>query len=82
VNGYSDYITIDRATRRVEFRELTDVMAENLSEIATVVSLNFIGGKTTVWEGGVPRVEHIDRSALMELKRRALWRDGHLGWVS
>lgn len=82
MNGYYDCIAIDRATRKVEFRELTDVMAENLSEIATVISLNFVGGKTTVWQDGEPRVEHIDRSALMELKRRAVWRDQHLGWVS
>jgi len=69
---FAEYITIDNETNRIEFRELTDVMAENLSETAAVVSLNFMGGKTTVWRDREPHVEHVSRSTLMELKRRAI----------
>ena len=78
----NEYLTIDNKTKRVELRELTDVMAENLSELATVVSMSFIGGKTTVWKDRTPRVIAVDGGTLMELKRRAIWRDAHLGWVS
>lgn len=78
----NEYLTINNETNAIELRELTEVMAENLSECATVVSLNFAGSKTTVWRNRKPRVEHVDRSTLLELKRRAVWRDEHLGWVS
>ena len=79
---FAEYLSIDNETRKVEFRELTEVMAENLSECATVVSLNFIGGKTTVWRDRVPSVVGVDGGTLMELKRRAVWRDEHAGLIS
>lgn len=79
---YIECLSVNNETNAVEFRELTEVMAENLSEIATVFSLNFVGAKTTVWKDREPRVVSVDRSTLMELKRRAIWRDAHLGWVS
>lgn len=82
MNAYNECLTIDNETRKVEIRELTDVMAENLSETATVMSLNFIGGKTTVWRNRQPSAEYVSRSTLMELKRRVIWRDSHLGWTS
>lgn len=79
---YREYLSIDNATMKVEVRELTEVMAENLSEIATVVALGFSDGKTTVWRNRVPSVQLVDRSTLCELKRRAVWRDAHAGWLS
>lgn len=79
---FAEYLTINNETNRVELRELTPVMAENLSEIAKVVSMNFVGDTTTVWSERVAHEMHVDRSTLMELKRRAVWRDQHLGWVS
>ena len=79
---FIECLTIDGQTNRVELRELTETMAENLSEIATVVSLNFIGSTTTVWRNRVPSVEFIDRSTLYELKSRAILRDKHLGPIS
>ncbi len=79
---FTEYLTIDNQTNAVELRELTDVMAENLSEVATVISVNFLGSKTTVWRDRIARVEFIDEGTLMELKRRAIWRDKHLGWMS
>lgn len=79
---YIECLSINDKTHKVEFLELTETMAENLSEIATVVSLNFLGSATTVWRNRVRRVEPIDRGALYELKRRAIWRDEHAGLVS
>lgn len=79
---FAEYLTIDNETSRVELRELTEVMAENLSETATVVSMEFIGGKTTVWRDRVPSVVGVDGGTLLELKRRAEWRDGRNGWIS
>lgn len=79
---FNEYLAIRNDTHKVELVELTDTMAENLSEIATVVSVNFVGNRTTVWRDRVPSVEFVDRSALMELRHRTLWRDEHLGWVS
>lgn len=79
---FAEYLTINNETNRVELRELTDVMCENLSEIATVIACNFVGDTTTVWSERVAHEMHVDRSALLELKRRAVWRDTHLGWVS
>ena len=79
---FTEYLTIDNQTNAVELRELTDVMAENLSEVATVISVNFLGSKTTVWRDRIARVEFIDEGTLMELKRRAIWRDKQLGWMS
>lgn len=79
---FAEYIAIDNETRKVELRELTETMAENLSECATVISLNFIGSKTTVWRDRIPSVASVDAGALMELKRRAVWRDEHAGMLS
>ena len=79
---FNEYLTIDNKTNRVELREMTEVMAENLSEMATVVSMEFTGGKTTVWRDRVPSVMAVDGGTLMELKRRAVWRDEHNGIMS
>lgn len=79
---YSECICVDNETRRVEVRELTEVMAENLSEVATVMSLNFLGGKATVWRDGVRECVPLDRGTLLELKRRAIWREEHAGMLS
>ena len=79
---FAEYLAIDNETRKVELRELTDIMAENLSEIATVVSMNFVGSKTTIWHDRTPSTASVDASALMELKRRAIWRDERCGWLS
>lgn len=79
---FNEYLAIDNATNRVEVRELTDVMAENLSEVATVVALNFLGSKTTVWRDRAATTEHVSRSTLMELKHRIVWRTEHLGPIS
>lgn len=79
---YAEYIAINERTRKVELVELTDVMAENLSELATVVSVETIGGKATVWRNRKPRVIAVDGSAVAELKRRAVWREEHAGMLS
>lgn len=79
---FIECMVINDKTNAVELRELTETMAENLSEIATIVSTNFIGNKTTVWRNRVPSVERVSRSTLLELKRRVLWHDAHLGWTS
>ena len=79
---FAEYLTIDNQTHKVELRELTETMAENLSEIATVMSVNFIGGKATVWRDRVPSVIAVESSVIAELKRRAVWRDRHVGLMS
>lgn len=79
---FAEYIAIDNETRKVEVRELTETQAENLSECATVVALSFTGCKTTVWRDRVPSVKHVSRSALLELKHRAVWRDERCGMLS
>ena len=79
---YIECLVRDNKTNAIELRELTETMAENLSEIATVMSVNFLGNKTTVWRNRVPSVEVVEPSALMELKRRAIWRDAHIGFLS
>ena len=67
---------------KVELRELTDVMAKNLSEAAEVISVNFIGGKTTVWKNRVAHEIAVDEGAILELKRRIVWREEHAGMLS
>ena len=79
---YAEYIAIDNQTRKAEVLELTEVMCANLSEVATVMSTEVLGGKVTVWRNRVPRVEVVEPSALMELKRRAIWREEHAGMLS
>lgn len=79
---YIECLSINNQSHKVEFVELTETMAENLSEIATVVSVNFLGNRTTVWRNRVPSVEVVEPSALMELKRRAIWREEHAGMLS
>jgi len=79
VMEYLECLTINNVTSKAEVRELTPVMAENLSEIATVVSLNFTDGKARVWENRVERVERVDYGTLAEWKRRIVWRDEHVG---
>lgn len=79
---YIECLSINNTTHKVELVELTETMAENLSEIATVVSVNFLGNRTTVWRNRVPSVEVVEPSALMELKRRAIWREEHAGMLS
>lgn len=69
-----EYIAIDNQTSRVELVELTEVAVENLSEIATVMSVEILGGKITVWRNRVPSVIAVDTGSVMELKRRAVWR--------
>lgn len=71
---YAEYLSI-RNDRQIELVELTETMAENLSEVATVMSVECIGGKTTVWKNRVPRVIAVDGGAVAELKRRSIWRD-------
>lgn len=79
---YVEYLVVNDRTHAIELRELTEVMAENLSEAATVISVNFIGGKSTVWKDGVARVIPVDEGTLMELKRRIVWREAHAGMLS
>lgn len=82
MNEYIECLVRNNETNHVELRELTETMAENLSETAAVMSVNFLGNKTTVWRNRVPRVEVVEPSALMELKRRIIWRDRHVGLMS
>lgn len=77
-----EYLTIRNDTRKVELVELTETMAENLSEIATVMSVEVLGGKATVWRNRVPSVIAVDGGAIAEMKRRAVWRDEHAGMLS
>lgn len=79
---FAEYIAIDNATKKVELRELTETMAENLSEVATVMSVECIGGKATVWSNREPHIISVDSGTLMELKRRVIWSDKHLGLMS
>ena len=79
---YIECLVRNNRTNKVEVMELTETMAENLSEIATVMSVNFIGGKSTVWKDGVARVVPVDEGAIMELKRRIVWREAHAGMLS
>lgn len=79
---FNECLYIENATHKVEVRELTEVMAENLSEMGTVMSLNFMGSKTDVWRNRVRSAEYVSRSTLMELKSRALRRDERNGWIS
>jgi len=80
--SFIEYMVIDDQTHAIELREMTETMAENLSEIATVVSVNFLGGRTTVWRNRIAHVESIDEGTLMELKRRIIWREKHAGMLS
>lgn len=82
MSKFSEYLSVRHDNGRVELVELTDTMAENLSEIATLVSVETIGGKATVWKNRTPRVVAVDGGTIAELKRRAVWRDERLGWVS
>jgi hypothetical protein len=79
---YVECLAINNTTHKVELIELTQTMAENLSEIATVVSVEALGGKTTVWRNRVPSVIAVDGGAIAELMRRAVWRDNHAGMLS
>ena len=79
---FAEYLVVDDRTHAIELRELTEVMAENLSEAAAVISVNFLGGKATVWKDGIARVVPVDEGAIMELKRRIVWRDKHAGMLS
>lgn len=79
---FAEYITIDNETRKVELRELTEVMAENLSETATILATSVLGGKVEVWRDRVRSTMAVDTGAVLELKRRAVWRDEHAGLLS
>ncbi len=82
MNGIREYLSIHNETHKVELVELTDTMVENLSEVATIMSAEVIGGKVTVWQNRRPRVIAADTGSVMELKRRAVWRDAHAGMLS
>lgn len=71
---YAEYLSI-RNDRQIELVELTETMAENLSEVATVMSVEVIGGKATVWRNRISRVIAVDGATVAELKRRTIWRD-------
>lgn len=79
---FTEYLTIDNETSKTEIRELTEVMAENLSETATIISLNFLGGKARVWRDRIEREVAMDWGTLAELKRRTIWHDEHAGMLS
>lgn len=79
---YAEYLVVNDQTHKVELLELSEVMAENLSEIATIVSVATNGGKATVWRNRVPSVRVVEASAIAELKRRAIWREAHAGMLS
>lgn len=72
---FREYLSINNQTNKVELVELTETMAENLSEVATLMAVEVIGGKTTVWKNRVPRVIAVDGGTIAELKRRSIWRD-------
>ena len=80
--GYMECLVRHNKTNKVEIRELTPTMAENLSEAARVISVNFIGGKATVWVNRVAYTIPVDEGAVLELKRRIVWRDSHIGLMS
>lgn len=66
-----------------EFLHLTDVQVENLSEVATIVSLDYIKGDiTTEYHHGRSRLRLLSRSQVMEAKRRYVWRGRREGWLS
>ena len=79
---YVECLVKHNKTNAVEIRELTETMAKNLSEAARVISVNFIGGKATVWVNRVAYEVAIDPGTIAELKRRIIWKDEHLGFLS
>ena len=79
---YAEYLTIDHETRRTEVRELTETMAENLSEMATVMSLAVEFGCVNVCDEREWSTMRVEPGTLQELKRRAVWRDEHAGLLS
>lgn len=67
----------------LKFLFLTDTQVENLSEVATVVSLDYIKGDiTTEYHHGRARKRLLSRSQVMEAKRRYYWRGKREGWLS
>ena len=68
---------------KVEFRELTATQAENLSEIAAVVSMTpSMGGKSTVYIDRVARQAVVNYDELYELARRNVQHSERGGWIS
>ena len=68
---------------KVEFRELTTNQAENLSEIAAVVSMTpSMGGMSTVYIDRVASQSYVNYDELYELARRNVQRSEHGGWIS
>lgn len=66
-----------------EIRELTDTQAENLSEVATIVSMTpSFRGYTAVYEDRVIRQALVDLDAIRELVFRFRSRDGRNGLIS
>lgn len=80
--NYMECLVKHDKTNIVEVRELTETMAENLSEAALVISANFLGGKATVWRNRVAHEIAVDEGTIAELRRRIVWRDQHVGLLS
>lgn len=80
--NYMECLVKHDKTNIVEVRELTETMAENLSEAALVISVNFMGGKSTVWRNRVAHEMAVDEGTIAELRRRIVWRDQHVGLLS
>lgn len=73
----------NRDDESYKFLHLTDVQVENLSEIATILAVDYIKGDiTTEWHHGRTRHRLFSRSAMMEAKRRYIWRGRREGWLS
>ena len=67
----------------VEFRELTETAAENMSEIAAVVSLSpSLDGLSTVIIDRIARQERVNYDELYELARLSIQRSRHNGLIS
>ena len=68
---------------KVEIRELTATQADNLSEIAAVVSLvPSFKGKYTVHLNHTTRQEFVNIDELYEMARRNVQLSEHSGWLS
>lgn len=67
----------------IEFRELTRTQAENLSEIAAVVSLaTNAGGTSTIYRNRRAEQAFVNYDELLETARRAAQRSERNGWIS
>ena len=67
----------------VVFRELTETAAENMSEVAAVVSMvPSMGGMSTVYIERVASQCYVNHDELYELARKSAQMSRHNGWIS